>query len=119
VRPDTRLLAGRWIAEHARPGQKVSLPSALIYPNPVLADSLELERVLGRQFAPALQAHGLDVPGHRLETGYIVALMNRMRPGFLWGARFVVTAAHPGVLPSLTTTPGPVLDALREANVRP
>jgi len=90
ARPDTRVLAGRWLAGHVERGEPV-LFAASPYANPLAPGTAEWERV-----SPALVAR-LDARG-----------LPRIRPVYRDGSppvRYAVTAGHPVLQPWVLTLP--------------
>jgi hypothetical protein len=115
-RPDTRVLAGRWLEEHAAPGTLIAVPDILACSNPSLPADNSL---LLSQFRPAgrhLGAYGLGIRG-RMHPVPRITFLGRVRPQWKPRPGFAVTASHPVVFPSLDTPPE-ALAMLREAGAR-
>jgi hypothetical protein len=116
ARPDTRVLAGRWLEEHAGPGTPIAVPDVLACSHPSLpADNA----LLLSQFRPAgrhLGAYGLGVRG-RVHPVPRITFLGKVRRQWKPSPGFAVTASHPVVFPSLDTPPE-ALAMLRDAGAR-
>jgi len=103
ARPDTRLLAGEWLAAHVPGDSVVVLPSVLTAPNPVIpgvvsprAGESASTRAVLRTASERLAARG----GPRFSFGWLALLGKVGRVQFDEPA-YVVAAAHPAVQPEL------------------
>jgi hypothetical protein len=115
-RPDTRILAGRWLDEHVAPGTAVTLPNIVGYANPVVApDALTLRLALPK-WHEALVANGLGDPARTFRLSY-QGMLSTWVADFAPRDPIVVTAAHPSPQPALAT-PAANEERLRAAGYR-
>jgi hypothetical protein len=115
-RPDTRILAGRWLDEHVAPGTAVTLPNIVGYANPVVAPDALTLRLSLPLWHQALVAHGLGDPAATFRLTYqgMLSTWNAS-----WAPRdpIVVTASSPSPQPALAT-PASNDERLRAAGYR-
>jgi hypothetical protein len=103
ARRDTRQLAADWILAHVPPGTTLSLPNAVPHPNPTLPqDAAQLGREY-KNFGDQLRAHGLADPARTYPMRFLAFFIWQNKQ---WEPvdRFVVTAAHPSVMPEWLTS---------------
>jgi hypothetical protein len=115
-RPDTRVLAGAWLTQHAAPGTRIDVPDVLACSTPNLPPDNRLHLTQFRGAVRKLAPYGFGLPG-RMHPVQRIAFLGEMRPGWKPSPGFVVTASHPIVFPELDTPPK-ALAMLRAARAR-
>ena len=115
ARPDTRVLAGRWLMAELPEDATVSVPNIIPYPNPVLPMTLADARRARLPFLPVLRARGALSPLVVRPMGMFTTRNANWQPQ---PGEWVVTSSHPIVQPEAHTDERQ-LAALRAANAVP
>src|SRR6185312_14271981 len=93
-RPDTRVLAGAWLAEHVPYGTPLTLPNIVPYANPVVPPDRFALKIEWPAFRDALAARGIADPARSWPCHY-QGMLSNYNGSFAPQDPIVVTAEHP------------------------
>jgi len=103
-RPDTRILAGRWLESHVAPGTAVTLPNLVGYANPVVARDGKTLALEYPRWHRTLAERGIGDPATTFRLHYH-GMFGNYAP-FEPRDPVIVTSAHPSPMTVLSTPAG-------------
>jgi hypothetical protein len=103
-RPDTRVLAGAWLAEHVPYGTPITLPNIVPYANPVVPPDAFALKLEWPAYRDALVARGIADPAKTWPCRY-QGMLSNYDGSFAPQDPIVVTAEHPATSRALSTPP--------------